>query len=170
GIRDEGETLLGDLSPSTLRTLRRKLTFVPAGHEYREWQRSRVRSRLICFYFDPAKLPIHSDASPTATSFAPRLFFENSALWDTAVKLATAMEDSSEADRYCGALAVVVAHELLRMSGIARRRRPPARGSLAVWQQRTVAAYIEEHLAESIPLNVLAKLVHLSTYYFCRAF
>jgi AraC family transcriptional regulator len=33
-----------------------------------------------------------------------------------------------------------------------------------------VAAYIEEHLAEAIPLHVLAKLVQLSAYYFCRAF
>jgi AraC-like DNA-binding protein len=47
---------------------------------------------------------------------------------------------------------------------------PPTRGIFAVWQQRVVAAYIEEHLAEAIPLHVLAKLVHLSAYYFCRAF
>jgi AraC family transcriptional regulator len=170
GVRDEGETVVGDLSLSTLRTLRRKLTFVPAGHEYREWQRPRVRSRVICFYFDPAKLPIHSDASPTAASLAPRLFFENNVLWDTAVKLAVAMEDGCESDRYCEALGIVVAHELLRTHGNVRRRRPPARGSLAVWQQRIVSAYVEEQLAEAIPLNVLAKLVHLSPYYFCRAF
>jgi AraC family transcriptional regulator len=99
GVRDEGETAVGGLPASTLRTLRRKLTFVPAGHEYREWQRPRVRSRVICFYFDPAKLPIHSDASPTATALAPRLFFENNVLWDTAVKLAIAMEDGCESDR-----------------------------------------------------------------------
>src|ERR1700716_4406370 len=46
----------------------------------------------------------------------------------------------------------------------------PARGGLAAWQQRTVAAYIEEHLAEQIPLGTLAQLVRLSPYYFCRAF
>src|SRR5262249_34133587 len=157
--RDEGETVIGDLPPSTLRTLRRRLTFVPAGHEYREWQRPRVRSRVICFYFDPAKMPVHPDASPLAAPLAPRLFFENNALGDTAVKLATAMENGSEADRYSEALGVVVAHELPRMHGNVRRREPPARGSLAVWQQRVVAAYIDEHLAESIPLDVLAKLV-----------
>jgi AraC family transcriptional regulator len=170
GVRDEGETVVDGLPPSTLRTLRRKLTFVPAGHEYREWQRPRVRSRVICFYFDPAKMPVHSDASATAAALAPRLFFENSVLWETAVKLAIAIEDGCEPERYCEALAVVVAHELLRMQGNLRRRGPPTRGSLAVWQQRTVAAYIEEHLAKAIPLHVLARLVHLSPYYFCRAF
>jgi hypothetical protein len=137
GVRDEGETAVGDLPPSPLRTLRRKLTFVPAGHDYREWQRPRVRSRVICFYFDPAKLPIHSDASPTAASFAPRLFFENNVLWDTAVKLAIAMEDGCESERYCEALGVVVAHELLRMHVILRRRRPAGAGQPC----RLAAAY-----------------------------
>ena len=170
GVRDEGETVVDDLPPSTLRTLRRKLTFVPAGHEYREWQRPRVRSRIICFYFDPAKMPVHSDASATAASLVARLFFENSVLWETAVKLAIAIEDVGEPARYCEALAVVVAHELLRMQGNLRRRKPPTRGSLAVWQQRIVAAHIEEHLAEAIPLHALAKLADLSPYYFCRAF
>src|SRR6266567_4092404 len=111
GVRDEGESVVGDLLPSTLRTLRRKLTFVPAGHEYREWQRPRVRSRVICFYFDPAKMPVHSGASATGAPLAPRLFFENSVLWETAVKLAIAIEDGCEPERYCEALAVVVAHE-----------------------------------------------------------
>jgi AraC family transcriptional regulator len=166
GVRDEGETVIGDLPPSTLRTLRRKLSFVPADHEYREWQRARVRGRVICFYFDPAKMPIHSDGAP----LAPRLFFENNALCDTAVKLAAAMEDGFESDRYSETLGVVVAHELLRIHADVRRRGLPARGSLAVWQQRVVAAYIEEHLAETIPLAALANLVHLSPYYFCRAF
>jgi AraC family transcriptional regulator len=170
GVRDEGETVLGDLPRSSLRTLRRKLTFVPAGHEYREWQQPRVRSRVICFYFDPARMPIHSDASPTAAPLAPRLLFENHLLWETAVKLVTALEDGYADERYCEALGVVVAHELLRVHGPARRREPPARGGLAVWQQRIVTAYIEEHLAESISLAALANLVRLSPYYFCRAF
>ncbi len=143
GVRDEGETVVGDLSPSTLRTLRRKLTFVPAGHDYREWQRPRVRSRVICLYFDPAKMPIHADANTGPLT---------------------------ELDSYSQALGVVVAHELLRSHAQTRRRLPPARGSLAVWQQRIVTAYIEEHLDEPIPLTALAKLVHLSSYYFCRAF
>ena len=162
GVRDEGETVVDDLPPSTLRTLRRKLTFVPAGHEYREWQRPRVRSRVMCFYFDPAKMPAHSDASAPAAPLVARLFFENNVLWETAVKLAIAIKDGYEPERYREALAVVVAHEFLRMQGNLRRRRPPTRGSLAVWQQRIVTAYIEEHLAEAISLHALAKLVDLS--------
>lgn len=47
---------------------------------------------------------------------------------------------------------------------------PPIRGGLAGWQQRTVTAYIQEHLAEQIPLAALARLARLSPYHFCRAF
>ena len=44
------------------------------------------------------------------------------------------------------------------------------RGGLAAWQQRRVADYIEQHLAEQIPLATLAQLARLSSYYFCRTF
>jgi AraC family transcriptional regulator len=166
-VREEGETLVDDLPCSTVRTLTRKLTFVPAGHEFREWQRPRARTRVICFYLDPA---IHPAPSPTSGPLRAHVLFENSVLWETAVKLATAIEGGPEDERYAEALGVVVAHELARIHGHVRRRGPPARGGLAVWQQRIVAAYVEEHLAESIPLATLAQLVRLSSYYFCRAF
>jgi AraC family transcriptional regulator len=168
--RDEGETLIDDLACSTLRTLTRKLTFVPAGHDFREWQRIRARARVICFYLDPAMMPIAAAASPVAEPLRPHVLFENTVLWETAVKLATAVEGGPEDERYAEALGVVVAHELLRIGGNAQGQRPPARGGLAVWQQRIVSAHIEEHLAESIPLATLAQLVRLSSFYFCRAF
>jgi len=39
-----------------------------------------------------------------------------------------------------------------------------------VWQQKRVAEYIEEHLAEEISLAALAELVDLSLYHFARVF
>jgi AraC family transcriptional regulator len=170
GFRDDGETLVDDLPRSTLRTLGRRLTFVPAGHEFREWQRPRVRTRVICLYIDPAKIPIHPGKGVKAGTFRAQVLFENSLLWENAVKLASAIEGGPEEDRYAEALGIVIAHELLRVQANVRRDRTPARGGLAVWQQRIVATYIEEHLAESVPLATLARLVQLSTYYFCRAF
>ena len=41
-----------------------------------------------------------------------------------------------------------------------------AKGGLAAWQQRTVTAYIEEHIAEPISLATLSRLVRLSPYSF----
>jgi hypothetical protein len=76
----------------------------------------------------------------------------NRVLWETAVKLANSSRRiACEPERYCEALAVVVAHELMRMLGNLRRRRPPTRGTLPVWQRRVFAGYIEKHLTEAIP-------------------
>jgi AraC family transcriptional regulator len=170
GVRGEGETLVDDLPCSTLRTLARRLTFVPARHEFREWHRPQGRTRIICFYLDPDKMPIHPASSQAAGTFRPCVLFENGVLWETAVKLAKAIEGGSEDERYAEALVVVAAHELLRIHGNLRRHGPPVRGGLAAWQQRIISAYIEEHLAESMPLGALAELVRLSSFHFCRAF
>jgi AraC family transcriptional regulator len=44
------------------------------------------------------------------------------------------------------------------------------RGGLPPWQQRRVAEFIEQHLAEEISLSVLAKVTGLSLYHFAHAF
>src|SRR5262249_670244 len=170
GVRENGETLREGLPRSTLRDVKCKLAFVPAGHEYREWQEPRTRSRIVYFYFDPAKMPIDPAAGAADRPLAPRLFFEDKALWDTAVKLGRLIEGGSEDRHYCEALGAVLAHELVRRSAGTRRVEPPARGGLAACQQRIVSAYIEEHIAEQIPLATLAHRVRLSPYHFCRAF
>jgi AraC family transcriptional regulator len=164
-VRREGETFVEGLPPSSLRDLTRKLTFVPAHHEYREWQKARTVTRVIYFYLDPAKIWLPLERG------APRLFFEDAALWDTVLKLTRLIENPVPEDwAYLEALAAVLAQEVVRLDrgvpGIRRR----SQGGLAAYQQRLVTAYIEEHLAEQIPLAMLAQLVCLSPYYFCRAF
>jgi AraC family transcriptional regulator len=170
GVRGNGETLIEGLPRSKLRDVKRKLALVPAGHEYRDWQEPRTRSRIVFFYFDPAQIPVDARASSVEASWMPRLLFEDNALWETAVKLGRLIESGSEDQHYCAALGVVLAHELVRRTAGTRRVEPPARGGLAAWQQRIVSAYIEEHIAEQIPLAMLAQLARLSPYHFCRAF
>ena len=171
GVRRDGETFVEGLPRSSLRDLRRKLTFVPAGHEYREWQDPHILTRVAYFYFDPAEPAVDPELGFAETSFAPRLFFEDTALWNTALKLKSLIERPLSADRlYFDALGVVLAHELVRLNAGEPSSAPPVRGGLAGWQQRTVLAYIEEHLAEQIPLATLARLARLSPHYFCRAF
>ena len=171
GTRRDGETFLEGLPRSTLRDFKRKLAFVPAGHEYHEWQEPRGDARVVYFYFDPARMPALPDTGAERMTLAPRLFFEDAALWDTAHKLVSLIESGgSDNQRYFEALGIVLAHELVRLSAGAQRTEVPARGGLAGWQQRTVTAYIEEHLTEHIPLAKLAELVRLSPYHFCRAF
>jgi AraC family transcriptional regulator len=168
GVRDRGETFVQGLRGSTLLDLRKKLTFVPAGHAYRECQELRGPSRLGYFYFDPARMPIQGRAG---TAPAPRLYFENVAVWDTALKLISSIESAStENQLYLEALGVVLAHELGRVDSAKPPVQAPVRGGLAAWQQRVAAKYIEEHLPEQISLTTLARLVRLSPYHFCRAF
>jgi AraC family transcriptional regulator len=169
GTRAEGVTLVEGVPQSNLRDLKNKLTFVPAGHEYRERQDLRTLSRITFFYFDPAKMPLFSERG--AADLAPRLYFENAGLWDTAIKLAKLAESgSADSELYLAALGAVLVHELVRFNAGSTSAQPLARGGLAAWQQRIVTDYIEEHLAESISLATLAQLVRLSTYHFCRAF
>jgi AraC family transcriptional regulator len=171
GARHAGGTFVEGLPKSTLRDFRRKLVFVPAGHEYYDWQEPRILTRVVHFYFDPAALAISPELGFADMSFAPRLFFEDSALWDTALKLTTLIEGAGSDHRlYVEALGVVLAHELARLNAGAPRMEPQVRGGLAAWQQRTAVSYIEEHLAEAISLATLAQLVRLSPHYFCRAF
>ena len=169
GERRSGETFVEGAPRSSLRNFARKLTFVPAGHAYREWHGPHTRSRRTHFYFDPAKLD--SALGIADITFAPRLFFEDATLWDTALKLKSLVESAASEDRpYFDALGVVLVHELVRLDSGMSTVQPQIRGGLAAWQERVVAAYIEKHLAERIPLDTLAQLVRLSRYYFCRAF
>jgi AraC family transcriptional regulator len=171
GVRQEGRTFIEGLPESTLRDYRRKLVFVPAGHEYRDWQEPRIPTRVIYFYFDPAGLAISPELGFAEMPFAPRLFFEDSGLWDTALKLTALIESAdSYPQLYVEALGIVLAHELMRLNAGRPCVEPKVRGGLAAWQQRTAVAYIEDHLAESISLATLAQLVRLSPYHFCRAF
>jgi AraC family transcriptional regulator len=171
GVRRDGESFVEGVPRSSLRDLRRKLTFVPADHEFHEWQDPQLLTRVAYFYLDPAKLVVDPELGSAATSLAPRLFFEDTALWSTAVKLKSLIERPLSSNRlYFDALALVLAHELVRLNAGVPSTVPPIRGGLAAWQQRIVVAYIEEHLAEQIPLATLAQLAHLSPHYFCRAF
>ena len=166
GARSDGLTFVEGLPGSALREYQRKLIFVPAGHEYVDWQETRVLPRLAFFYFDPRSFPLEAE-----TPLAPRLFFEDAEVWKTALKLKAAIEAPGSNDRsYCEALGVVLAHDLARPAGGARRPEQHVRGGLAAWQQQAVVRHIDERLAEQVPLAALAGLVRLSTYHFSRAF
>jgi AraC family transcriptional regulator len=167
GARRDGESFVEGLPKSMLRDFKRKLTFVPADHEYYEWQEPRSLARVAYFYFDPAHMPTQPQTRGAA--LAARMFFEDAALSETTGKLIRLIESTGGDNRlYLQALGAVLAHELMRPTE--QRNEAPARGGLAGWQQHIVTAYIEEHVADQIPLAALAELIRLSPYYFCRAF
>jgi AraC family transcriptional regulator len=101
----------------------------------------------------------------------PRLLFEDSSLWETIFKLKTLIGSADPGNRmYAEALGGVLAHELLRLHGGMPAARPANRGGLAVWQQRRVLDFVEEHLEDDISLKMLADVVRLSRYHFLRSF
>ena len=171
GERETGETSVDGLPSSSLRKLSGRMTFVPAGHDYREVHRLGTPGRLTFFYFEPVR-PMAGLSLAEEPALAPRLFFEDPFLWHSATKLSARLRTAPADDRsYLKALAVVLMHDLIRGGGSTSQPSPaPARGGLAGWQQRLVTGYIREHFSEPIRLATLARLARLSPHHFCRAF
>src|SRR5262249_33487464 len=71
---------------------------------------------------------------------------------------------------YVEALGIALAHELMQLNEGWTSAPSGMRGGLPGWQQKKLAQYIEEHLADEISLSSLAQLVRLSPFHFSRAF
>ena len=129
-----------------------------------------VPTRVVFFYFDPAKMRTPDEMGAAQAWSCPRGCSSRTTRC-ARLTLARLIEGAASPSRpYFEALGVVLAHEVARLNAGVRRSEAPVRGGLAGWQQRIVSTYIDEHLAEQVPLARLAQLVGLSPYYFCRAF
>ena len=169
GRRSDGETTVEGLPPSTRRDIGGRLCFVPAGHAFAGRFVPRVLPRSTYIFLDPAGMP--PELGLDRLGLRPRLFFEDAALWSTALKLIRLAERTGpDARLYGDALATVLSVELSRLERGAPPPEEPLRGGLAPWQQRAVREYIEEHLAREISLEDLAALARLSATHFSRAF
>ena len=167
--RDDGETSVEGLPTSTLRSLSGKLTFIPAGHECFGWQDPRVLMRISYFYVDPQVLPLDDELRFPEMELRPRLFFFDPELWRLTEKLKQETNNGGRLPHYGQALSVLLGHELIRI-GTDPQATATGKGGLSGWQEKRVACFIEEHLADELPLSALADLVGLSPYHFARAF
>jgi AraC family transcriptional regulator len=169
GIRRNGEASVDGLHSSQLRSVARKLTFVPAGRAYREWHETASSARVTFLYLDPAAFEKMEEGEG---GFPPRIHFEDALVRETASKLKNTIESAGAKCRsYLEALSGVLAHELFRLNqDAAREPVVMTRGGLASWQKRVVIDYIEAHLGEQVCLLTLAELARLSVHHFCRAF
>jgi AraC family transcriptional regulator len=169
GVRKNGETWIDGLQSSRLRSFARKLTFVPAGCAYREWHETDASTRITFLYLDPAAFQKSNDGEGGLPP--PRMYFEDSVVWDTTSKLKNTVESGQTKHKpYLEALSGVLAHELSRVNQELVREPAASRGGLAAWQKRAVVEYIEAHLGEQVCLLKLADLARLSVHHFCRAF
>ena len=169
--RYDGEALIDGLSPSSLRSFSGKLTLVPAGCRFHGWQKPRALTRMSYFYIDPKAPLLDPGIGFARATLHPRMSFFDRDLWDTAMKLKMRVERPGLGPReYCEALGVVLLHELLRVQMGSPAPEPVVHGGLAAWQQKRVAEYLDEHLADDVPLATLAGLARLSPWHFSRAF
>src|SRR5262249_30432042 len=110
-----GETFVDGVSASALQDFKRRLMFLPAGHDYCEWRQLHAPARLLCVYFDPGHLDVQSALASSIRPVAPRLFFEDASLWSTVDKLKDLLESPGrESVAYFEALGAVLVHELVR--------------------------------------------------------
>ncbi|WP_249147456.1 helix-turn-helix transcriptional regulator [Bradyrhizobium jicamae] len=166
GVRAHGETWINDQHSSRLRSISRRLTFVPAGCTYRERHEASAPTRVTFLYLNPDAFR-RSDEGDAG----PRVHFEDPLVWETASKLKNAIEGRHDKCLpYLGALSDVLAHELTRGDQEMVSGPAVSRGGLAGWQKRVVVDYVEAHMGERICLPKLAELVRLSLHHFCRAF
>jgi AraC family transcriptional regulator len=169
--RHEGETFIEGLPKSTLREFNCRLSLVPAGHRFFGWETPRVLTRVTYFYIDLEDRLFDPGAGVTSPTIGPRLFFFDQAVWDTALKLKAEVGNPDPSTRqYVEAVSLVLVHELIRLGQTTSAAAGPLRGGLPIRQQKRLAEFIEENLAEDISLATLAELVNLSLYHFARAF
>ncbi len=107
----------------------------------------------------------HRPVGPQPGQAGACLFLFDCGVWRVAAEL---KEETTNGARDAEAPRMLPGYERVRING----QRPLARlrGGLSAWQQRKIADYIEEHLAEALRLATLAGVVDLSPYHFARAF
>jgi AraC family transcriptional regulator len=168
--RYDGETMVEGLPKSTRRDLTHKLTFIPAGCAFSGWMKPLESLQATLFYIDPSLLTVDAERGAATNDIRPRLFFDDDGIWQTVLKLKAQIGGADAGGRlYAEALGAVLAHEIIRLDAGAAVL-PGRRGGLAGWQQRRIVEFIEEHLADDLPLAALASLAQLSPYHFAREF
>src|SRR5216683_1867861 len=128
--RYDGETFVEGLPRSTLRDFTQKLTFVPAGYDFRGWQKPRALTRTTYFYIDPRGPLADPELRFGEIEFKPRLFFYDRDLWEIALKLKSQVNPDPLYRQYAEALGILLTHELARISSDAGPRGPVSRGGL----------------------------------------
>jgi AraC family transcriptional regulator len=168
-VREDGETSLAGES-SALHDYSGRLTFVPAGHEFKGWQRPRELLRSMIITFDSDSPLIDPELRFNEIDFQPRLFFFDEMLWTAAMALKKQVaNEAGHPESYGDALSAVLAHRLVQLHGAEIEQGASGIG-LAPRHRTLLADYIDAHLHEQISLATMAKLVRLSPFHFARLF
>lgn len=166
-VRADGETLIGGLLRSSIRDIRRKMTFVPPGGTVEGWSNLRLsHSSVLAVHFDP------SDESEAVevSSLPPELYFEDDGIKSTLAKIASLLGCSGQHDTlYADTLGMLLRLELRRRlhpSG----KRDLLRGGLTPRQLARLCNYVDANIAADISLQDLSGLLGISRFHLLHAF
>lgn len=166
-VRADGETLVSGLPRSSLKDIRNKMTFVPAGGVVEGWSNlHRTPSSVLVVHFD---LSDEAEAVPLS-HLPPMLYFEDDGIKSTLMKVMSLLDRPG----YDDALYADTLGELLRLE--LRRRLQPSgsrellRGGLSPRQVARLAAFVEANLAADLSLQDLSTLLGISRFHLLHAF
>jgi AraC family transcriptional regulator len=165
--RADGETFVDGADRSTVKDLRNKLTYIPAGNTVTGWSALAKPGSYTAVYFDQTAM---NEEQVNLADIAPAVAFEDSMLRSAIMALSALLRDNTiDIDGYPETLGVLLAYELTRLH---RQWQKPAghEGGLTATQVQNVIDYIEGHLGERITIADLAGLAGLSRFHFIRAF
>ncbi|WP_262270567.1 helix-turn-helix domain-containing protein [Microvirga yunnanensis] len=171
--RKDGETTADGITRSTLRDVRGRLSFIPAGCRMQGWTHPSTRPMVITTaYLDPALCPPLDGGE---RQLYPMLYFEHPFLAQLMLQLDRILAHPENYSRvYVESFSIVLLFEIMHLQTVGPltppREASRAKGGLAGWQRKAVCEYIEENLHQDISLIELAAIARLSPYHFCRAF
>jgi AraC family transcriptional regulator len=168
-VRSDGETSINGEIRSTLTDARDKLTFVPVGSSVEGWNcfKGRVSSAFAVHL-----APSTSDHYANDISYIPpSLYFENSNLKATLLKLRSVLDGSGIDDHaYAETLGLLLLWELRHAADPKSPQLKTVRGGLTGLQLRRIKGFVDVHVSKGIGISELASLVGLSQFHFIRAF
>jgi AraC family transcriptional regulator len=167
--RSDGETFVAGLSPSIVKDLRGRMTFVPSGGAIRGWSKhSKANASYTAIYLNP-KPADHEECD--ISNIPPLALFKDDGLRSTILKIhAVLMNPALNDTMYVERLSLLLMLELNRTQFGRIESTEAVLGGLTDRQVRRVIDYMEANLKDNISLSDLSNLLNLSRYHFIRAF
>lgn len=165
--RADGEICADDGARNTIRDLRNKLAFVPAGGGVSGWSRLTKPGTFTAVYFDPS---MKDHDLEKLSVIPPLVVFEDHMLRSIMIAFSRVLQDSAlDVDGYSETLGALLVYELNRLYH--QQKYPLLQdGGLGPKQIQRVLEYIEDNLKNKLTVADLANLVELSRFHFIRAF
>lgn len=172
-ILADGAMHVDGLKPVPGGDLRNKITYFPPQCSVTGWANPVERTNsFTVLYFDPASIAEETEKLYNGADHAPLIYFEDSALRSTLIKLQDILTDETADDGlYAETLGLLAAIELQRLQSRGLSETMKSRvGGLSAGQEKLVREFIEDRLGDEIRLDDLAGVARLSRFHFARAF